>query len=328
MRRVSYFQQFSQREDHTTNNILLALLHFHRQRPNDFGRFVSELVGEEIVIGPVFGQQVSDTQAGSRLDGLIEQRPFVIGIETKLGDVFDDEQMARHADAVGRREGNGGPAIILGLRRTRSRALSVAEPRRGVRIVDLTFTELVDMLERYRSQSDETYDDLLTDLRETLSAGGLLTGTEIVLVPSGQSLAENMARRLYYHPAHYPRLDRRARFIGLYHEKQVRAVGRITSVVTMEKSGDAEADPGWAEPTPDRWEAIRDVAERSDSYGSLVARGSHRFYLVDEFAETDMRKASAGGVFGRRYLDVTTYGANGGETAAALAAVLQGRRFE
>ena len=327
MRDVSYFQHFSQREDHNTNNILLALSHFFRQRPDAFADFISGLMGEDVKVGPTFEQQVSDLAAGSRVDGLIRQKAFAIAIETKLGDDYDCDQLDRHALALDHDDTLGDGAVVLGLRRARGGVAPTSSLAMGVRFVDLTFTDLIDALDGYKNDGDHSFNAMVDDLRRTLAAQGLLVGDELVIVPAGASIKENLATGIYYQPATRKPMDR-ARYVGLYVGGAMVAVGRIISIVTVDVEG-LKVDPGWPDIEPLQAERVESAARGSTTYGDMIARnGAHRFYVTDGFAKTAFTKSTRHGVQNRRYIDLKDYGSIGGETGAQIARLLDGRSFD
>lgn len=51
MSRVSYFQRFSQKENHVTNNTLLILRHIYRAAPHKIGSLLNALLEEDVSIG-------------------------------------------------------------------------------------------------------------------------------------------------------------------------------------------------------------------------------------------------------------------------------------
>lgn len=85
MSRVSYFQRFSQRENHATNNTLLIFRHFYQSSPYKLQRVLSALVDTELSVGLAFEQQVRGDQSVG--NALIVQEPLRIFIETKRGEV-------------------------------------------------------------------------------------------------------------------------------------------------------------------------------------------------------------------------------------------------
>jgi hypothetical protein len=55
MSRVSYFQRFSQRENHATNNTLLMLRQFYESSPFKIERVLNSLTDEDLPIGLQLG---------------------------------------------------------------------------------------------------------------------------------------------------------------------------------------------------------------------------------------------------------------------------------
>src|SRR3954462_12018263 len=82
MARVSYFQRYSQRENHVTNNTLLMLRHFYRTSPDKIGALLNALFEEEMSIGLEFRQQVGEKHGIP--DALITQQSLSIYVEAKL----------------------------------------------------------------------------------------------------------------------------------------------------------------------------------------------------------------------------------------------------
>ena len=55
MSKVSYFQRFSQRENHATNNTLLVLRYLYQVSPLKLEQVFSELLEIQLSIGLTFG---------------------------------------------------------------------------------------------------------------------------------------------------------------------------------------------------------------------------------------------------------------------------------
>ena len=84
MSEISYFQKYTQQENHITNNTLLMFRHLYRHNPLGFERFLNNMIDDEkLEIGLVFQQQVRAKK--SVPDGIISQEPFNIYIEAKVG---------------------------------------------------------------------------------------------------------------------------------------------------------------------------------------------------------------------------------------------------
>ena len=116
MTKVSYFQRFSQRENHATNNTLLVMRLFYQQSPRKLAAALSELVGEELEIGLVFEQQVRS--AASTPDALISQQPLELFFETKRCGELDKKQIKRHIKSIKEADRPYSRRILIGLTRT------------------------------------------------------------------------------------------------------------------------------------------------------------------------------------------------------------------
>lgn len=87
---VSYFQRYSQSENHATNNTLLLLRYVAERGPQRLRRVLSSLTDVDLSVGVKFEQQISGH--GSVLDALISQDAFEIAVEAKLGDALWHDQ--------------------------------------------------------------------------------------------------------------------------------------------------------------------------------------------------------------------------------------------
>ena len=76
MSQVSYFQRFSQPENHATNNTLLVLRYFYQSSPFKIQRALTSLLEADLSIGLSFQQQVRG--GASVPDALIMQEPLHI----------------------------------------------------------------------------------------------------------------------------------------------------------------------------------------------------------------------------------------------------------
>ena len=102
MKSVRYFQPYSTKENVVTNATLLFLSHVNRLAPSLFEDFLTDVVEDQILIGPIFGNQEVKQGGKSVVDAIIRQLPFELNIETKLGDRFDDRQIKAHLDGMGK----------------------------------------------------------------------------------------------------------------------------------------------------------------------------------------------------------------------------------
>ena len=300
MTKVSYFQRFTQKENHATNNTLLVMRFFYQQSPRKLEVALSELVGEELEIGLVFEQQIRS--AASTPDALISQQPLELFFETKRGGELDKEQIERHIESIRRPERPHFRRILFGLTRTPiSEAdrndLSERASEASIMFVGITFSDIVQALERCYEPHETDLHDILNDYREFLDSEDLMQIGEVMTVfPCGVSLKENVRFRLYFEPPSRPSKFR-SKFLGLYHDKHVQYIGRIRTVVVGKPGADAievQSTEGDS-PTIEELQRISDTVNTCLYYPSLREEWT-RYYVFDEFEKTEFRKNSKGGI--------------------------------
>jgi hypothetical protein len=116
--------------------------------------------------------------------------------------------------------------------------------------------------------------------------------------------------------------------------KRISDVGRLVSAaVCREKDGELiiEAEEFGSLSIEYRGR-IQAIIRAAESYFKGFASDSHRYYLVDHFADTDVRKISPGGMMGHRYFDITELGGSDGlqqdASSIDVAAILKGATYE
>lgn len=172
---------------------------------------------------------------------------------------------------------------------------------------------------------------LVTDYELLYSGLDLLPRDQFTLFvpPCGQSFEANEKLRLYYCPA--TRSRRKARYLGIYTQKSVRAIGEIVKTVVcsvdVPKCAVTVVDAG---PSLTREEQQRIIEATIDarSHNWDITAG-HKFYLCDTVEPTDFRKASPGGIMGHRYFDLEdVLGSSLPHDVATLAALLRNHEWE
>ena len=334
MSSVSYFQRYSQRENHITNNTLLMLRHLYQESPAKLGQVIGEIVGQDAVtIGPTFSQQGVET--ASVPDGMIVQSPFRLFIETKRGRAPDRKQLDDHLKSI--LDAGGGAAFLLALSAdtmTRPDAEAFAEVAgyAGVKFAAITFTELLEILRRACADYEAGLRSILEDFEAYVAAENLLVDTEdwMIVAPCGISFDENARFGIYYDEPTRPTRPPYAYF-GAYREKCVGLVGRIMAVAicTYENGKVLVQQRERGDPTPADLDRIRAMIEATPYYD--LKTNPQRYYVMDELAPTRLLKRDRGPVMGTRYLQLTPLLPKGtvvrGLTSPDLAARLDGRFF-
>ena len=120
---------------------------------------------------------------------------------------------------------------------------------------------------------------------------------------AGTTFDFNIRQKLYYDD-----IDRGFRahdYLGLYKEKSVRAIGRITDIITavLEEDGEITYSVEKGEIDDNKKKDIAIAIEDGKNYGYSLTKT--RFFFVDKFYETDFRKTTPRAPMGSRVFDLT-----------------------
>lgn len=119
---------------------------------------------------------------------------------------------------------------------------------------------------------------------------------------AGTTFGFNVKENLYY-----DNIDRGFSahdYLGLYKEKSVKAVGKITAIVTAVNVGtDLEYKVELGELTDERKLQIERAIEDGKNYGYVL--DAIRYFFVDKFYETDFKKVTPRAPMGSRVFDLT-----------------------
>lgn len=315
MSAINHFQTYSQRENHVTNNTMLMLRHVYRTSPQLLQDVLQALLDEdEVEIGPRFEQQVG--AAHSVPDAVLSQKPLHIYVEAKHGDGLYDAQLKRHIDSIAE---NGHPensAFLIGLtcnntdenENERWKKLAL---KYGITFAATTYRELLEAL-GVACSADPDLREVLDDYQSFIGGENLLPDQhrKLIAMLCGQSWRENIEFGAYFEPAHRNPKWTRAHFLGIYRQKCISHVGRLVTVaVCRDKDGEliVEAEE-FGSLSIDQRKRIQKIIQAAESYFKGFASTSHRYYLVDRFEKTDVRKTSPGGMMGHRYFDIAQLG--------------------
>lgn len=331
MRSIHYFPRYSQRENTVTNNTLLLLLRLMEASRTTFELFLTRLAGDsEIEFSPQWlriGQQHSIGSAV--VDGFIAQDSFKIAVETKLAPLFSVAQLARHLNVFEQEDHR----LLLLLAPSRAsetadlREFIVVARKQRVAVMITTFERVIEVMRSVLSSTDDEMNDLLDDFEAFCAESDyrLLPNDRFMMFtpPCGPSHLENERFRLYYCPADRP--IRRAHFLGIYTNRAVRAVGRISKIlecVINIQAGQVHSIDD-TRLTQEERERVLAAAKLAPNHGWNISTG-HRFYLCDEWQSTNFLKESPGGIMGARMIDLrkVSRGLPLPETLAGIAQML------
>lgn len=337
MTRINHFQIYSGRENHVTNNTMLMMRHVYRVSPLLVARLLTSLLDTEVSVGLEFAQQERGLE--SIPDAAITQAPMFIYFEAKHGGggLYDD-QMQRHLRSIAGRKHPAGSAFLIGLTRDeppladreRFSAMGKADE---IQSASKTYGDLIEAL-RAICADHPLLSEIFEDYEAFIAGEGLLVDRDrwMVAFPCGTSWKENAQHGVYYEPAsRNPKWE--SAFLGLYHNKQISHVGRIVAAAICSYEGSVLSveNPEFGTLDQAQKDRIIDIIGSATYYGNFAA-DPYRMYVVDRFEETDLRKVSAGGMLGHRYLDITRLAPNVGSvrglSTSILAARLKTRTFE
>ena len=303
MSEISYFQKYTQQENHITNNTLLMFRHLYRHNPLGFERFLNNMIGDEnLEVGLVFRQQVKTKK--STPDGVISQNPFNIYIEAKRNGKLLKDQIRRHLQIAKDKE----QGYILGLVQTPLSVTKLEQYKNfcsseGVAFATTTYTDLVHLLRGQAKDHETELIEIIDDYEQfLLSENMIVKPFRMFCVACGTSFNENVANAIYYEREH--RTDNaNTRFIGIYRKKTITHIGRIkTSVIAIYKEEELKIEGGGAISDLEK-DRIRQTIEASTYYPHL-GNERHRYYVIDDLTEVNLKKTSPQGIRSIRYLDL------------------------
>jgi hypothetical protein len=336
MSEIHYFPRYSQPENVVTNNSLLLLLRLHQYNRFKFEKFM-ELIceDEEIQLATSWLQFRQQKGTGkSIVDGFIAQDSIKIAVETKLTEAFDTQQLENHLAVFGAEQHKLLILLSPTLGETSTSQLTLVREgarSRNIQVVHTSFEDIVQKTRSCLSEHDEEMLALVADYESFCSDLGLLPRDQYTLFvpPCALSFEANERFRLYYCPATWSR--RKAKYLGIYAQKTVRAIGQIVKSVVCAidlTAGTVTAADGQATLTSEQQARILEATKEARARDWDLTTG-HRFYLCDTVEPTDFRKASRGGIMGHRYFDLDEIlGDEPPRDLGALAAMLRQHQWE
>ena len=333
MSSIAEFPYYKQRENLVTNNTMLFLRKLYHYKALYFQMLLEDLFeGSDSFVGPQFHQQI--VEGGSIPDGAISQSSFEIRIETKLNSTFDLGQIERHLEIGEERR----PLLVMLSRGNPSAAhretIRTLLEKYGVRYCFLTFSKLVDAVSDLVQEYEIGLSELVEGYYEFLDKADLIDLREVTLraVCSGGTKKDNIEHRAY--ATYASRGFRSHKYIGLYWEKSVRQIGRITAVVTVQRDNPGQWTMKPVIPGVLSEESMRriQVLEGAHKIGSFYRNSDfsipHNVFLVDEFIETDFNKTSKYPIQSVKYFNLSEVLEHVPETTTELGIELREKSWE
>ena len=271
--------------------------------------FFSENFEPEIVF------RLQEKSSSSVPDATITQESFKIVVETKMSDWFYTDQLERHLSSFG----NEKQKVLLTLAPEYMEAekQKIFESKLAVyneslenpiRHINTTFEELVNRIQEVIDDRDYEMQEVVEDYLNYCYHDHLIPvsdGWKFMRVQlAGITFDFNVRENLYYD--NLERGFRAHRYLGLYKNKSVRAVGEVIAIIagTKDQNGIVTYQVELGELTEERKMSMERAISDSKKYGYNL--DSTRFFFVKQFYETDFRKSTPRAPMGTRVFDLTT----------------------
>lgn len=309
--KIHYFQRYHGKENVVTANAMLLLSRLYSYSSDKFFRFLKEYIFPDNFEAELQFtlQEKSDESVP---DALISQPSFKIAVETKLYGQFTADQLQRHLKAFSNE--NYKVLVTLDPKALRKKVEDAfnaylakynAETKQHICHKHLTFEQLVQSIKSVLDTNDYDMLEVLDDFEEFCYSENLISNDKyrMRMQLAGTTLQFNIEHGLYYDS-----IDRgfsAHRYIGLYSQKSVRAVGKVSAIVTAIKSenGDLVYSEELGILTDERKTLIQKAVEDAAKYGYGMERT--RYFFVEKFYQTDFKKVTPRAPMGSRMFDLS-----------------------
>jgi len=294
--KIHYFQRYHSKENVDTANAMLLLSRMYAISPMKFYSFLEKVLPENASVELVFNLQ--EKSKNSIPDAAISQASFKIVVETKLNNNFSLKQLEHHLESFM----NEDYKVLLTLDphsmnqkfdETLSRTINSFNVKNHGNIIHkhLTFEELLNSVNEVIDERDYEMQDVLDDYREYCYSSGLIPDDwkRMRVQLASTTLNKNVELNLYYDNAE--RGFSGHKYLGLYSQKAVRAIGEITTIATAIPNGkDLDVKIEFGELTEDMKSRIWIAIEDAKNYGYNLTTILHRYFFVDKFVDTFYEK--------------------------------------
>ena len=310
--KIHYFQRYHEKENVATANTMLLLSRLYSYSSDKFFRFLkSEFFSDSFEPEIVFNLQEKSVE--SIPDATITQESFKIVVETKMSDWFYSDQLLRHLKSF--RDEKYKVMITLAPEMMNPEKKKEFEEHlkeynatqtHPVMHVNTIFERLVEAIQDVIDDKDYEMQEVLDDYLNYCYKDKLIIVSDswkrMRVQLAGTTFNFNVKENLYY-----DNIDRGFSahdYLGLYKEKSVRAIGKITAIitaVTTEAGTEYKAELGSL--SDERQQQIARAIEDAKNYGYVL--DANRYFFVDKFYETDFKKITPRAPMGSRIFDLT-----------------------
>ena len=311
---IHYFQRYHTKENVATANTMLLLSRLYSHSTDKFFKFLKSQYFSDS-FSPEISFRLQESSVNSVPDATISQPSFKIVVETKMYDWFHNDQLLNHLNSFGDEKCK--VLLTIAPEPMSKEKLDVFTEKLKeynkkqlypVAHVNTTFEALANAVREVLDDRDYELQDILEDYYTYCNTDGLIPVNDswkfMKMQLAGKTFQFNMSQNLYYDNAE--RGFRAHDYLGLYTQKSVRAIGKVTARITaVNEDGILKYEPEFGNLTEMRKTAIENAISDAESYGYDLKSVKHRYFFVEKFYETDFKKISPNAPWGSRVFDLT-----------------------
>lgn len=299
-----YFQRYHSKENVDTANAMLLLSRLYLNSPKSFFSFLNNLV-EDIDIDVELKVVLQEKNKSSVPDAAIMQESFKIAVETKLHNNFVEKQLLHHLASL---EGYNYKFLMTldprEMENNLKQKIDSECKNKNVIHINLTFKKLIEAVKEVVDDRDIDMQNIIADYERYCYDSDLIPDDwkRMRVVLSGGTFDQNQECGVYYHGQE--RGYSAHKYIGLYKDKAVKAIGEITGifeahVVNKDNITNFKTVTGLFD------ETIEGRIKKSIKKSPYPFNEENMiFFVVDKFYDTDFKKITPRAPMGSRMFDL------------------------
>jgi len=301
--KTHYFQRYYKKENVDTANTMLLLSRLYSFSPNKFFNFLSEFIPEDNTINLSFNLQKKNKN--SIPDAIIEQQSFKIVVETKLNSNFKINQLIDHLKSFKNEDYKVLLTIDPGeikenIQIKIKKEIDKYNKQHKCNIIHkhITFEKLIDSIRKVIDSKDYEMNEILDDYQDYCFLEKLILDDwkRMRVQLSSQSFEINKKLNLYYCN---DRGFSGHKYLGLYKDKSVKAIGKVTSIITATYENNKLLTENKINIDKEKKKKILQAIEEARKIGHDLTKKS-QYFFVDKFYDTDFKKITPHAPMGTR----------------------------
>lgn len=306
--KIHYFQRYHSKENVATANTMLLLSRLYSYSSDKFFSFLkSQYFSDSFEPEISFTLQKKNNE--SIPDAIISQESFKIVVETKMSDWFHTDQLIHHLGSFS----NEKYKVLLTLApvlmndKTKSEfETELAEYNRAnsccIMHINTTFEELANAVSDVIDDRDYDMQSVLEDYIDYCNTDNLIISSDswkyVRMQLSNATFEYNFVHNMYWvrSSVNFRSTD----YIGLYRNKSMCAIGKISSIIIFSPDDDDEKFAVQKGKLTEEQKAL--IFDAAAKYSITEP---HRIYFVEKYFQTDFRKITQGAPMGGRVFDLT-----------------------